>query len=423
MRVSRKKTIFYLVEIVLLVLVSIFIVVYARDYREEKRQNAVDNNGENEGKEKVFDLWYSYTGYEEYLKEVAARYEEKTGIKVRLTYYTTIDYLDKISSANASGNGPDLYLMSEESLQNAVLLGIAEQNINSGEYNSKEYTSKANEAITFVDKQYGYPLGFETTVFAANTVYVDAMPVTFDEVKSFADNFNNEEDTTHDYSSVTSILKWDISDIFYSYGFLGGYLNVGGEKGDNPTIIDVKNDNAVKAGEYYYSLAQYFYTDANSAKYSNIITDFASGKIIYTIASADIIKIIEEQELSVQLSVLPNLTDDLESKSISVTDMLMVNPFGDMKEEAREFSKMASHDMAEEMYQICGIIAARDIEYENNNINIFLDAYNKSVAMPKLMTTSDYWLKIGNVLTNIWNGSNVSETLSELYEELDTRIN
>lgn len=422
MSIFRNRKVRVIIEVCVLSVIAVLIILYAGNYKEEAKKNLSLSEENSESDQKVFDLWYSYTVYEPYLKEAAARYEEETGIKVRLTYYTTIDYLEKISNASTEGNGPDLFLMSEEELQNAVLLGIAEQNYDTDIYNEDNYTLKSMDSIEFVDRQYGYPLGFETTVFAANKTYVDEMPKTFNDVKTFADNFNNGDDS-HDYSNVTSILKWDISDVFYSYGFLGAYLNVGEENGDNPSEIDVNSENAVNAGKYYYSLAEYFYTEAASAEYDNVINEFFEGKIVYTIASADIIARISQSGMSVELSVLPNLTDELKSRAVSVTDIIMVNPFGDMKEEAREFAKLLTYDMAEEMYDICGVISTKKAEYDNSYIDIFLEAYEASVGMPKLMTTSDYWLQVNVAMTNIWNGSDVTEELNKLNTNLDARIN
>lgn len=419
---SRIKKI---LEIIILLGFTFVIILYAKNYKQDKEKE-LEAIGNEEQTEKVFDVWYTYTGYEPFLKEAALRYEEENGIKVRLTYYTTINYADKIRSASSEGKGPDLFIVPSDGIQNVVLLGIAEQNYYTDLYNEENYSAKSIDETTYVGKQYGYPMGFETTVFAANRTYIDEMPKTFDDIKIFADNFNNsgeEAEDAHDYSNVSSILKWDISDFLYNYGFMGKYLNVAGKYGDNPSIIDVNNENAVLAGQYYFSLSQYFFTEAASSKYSNVMNEFFEGKIIYTIASSDIIKRMSESELPIDISVLPNLTNDLESASVSKTDILMVNPFADMKEEAREFAKFVTFDMAQEMYDLCNIISTKNIVYDNENLNIFLKAYEKSATLPKLMTTSDYWLKVNNVLSNIWKGEDVSNQLNTLHDVFNNQIN
>lgn len=416
----------FIIEAVCLLLITFFIVIVAMDNKSLKKDETAEDSGN-----KVFDLWYSYTGYETYLKEAAKRYEAKTGVKVRLTYMTTLDYLDKIHELSSKGEGPDLFLMSEESLQNAILLGIVDQNFDDKLLSISNYGEKALDSITYADKKYGYPLGFETSVMVTNMDYTNKVPNSFDEIKNYADSFNNqqedeetkEEESSVDYSKVTDIFKHDVNKILLNYGFLGAYMNVGGPYGDNSEVIDVNNSKAIAAGEYYYSIAEYFYTELSEISYDDIMNDFFDGKIVYTLATTDVIQRIAQSDMNVKLSVFPKLSDTLNSKQASVTDIIMVNPYADMKDEANEFAKLLSYDMAEEMYDICGIISTRNIEYENENLNIFYDAYEMSTGFPKLMTTADYWLKVTNVMKNIWTGENVTEKLNELFESLDTRIN
>ena len=412
------------IQIIGFMIVAFIIISIAKSHSEESKESEKETETETEiqtqlteEREKVFEVWYSYTKYEPYLKKMAEEFEAETGIKVKLTYYTSIDYLNKISARSMDGNGPDIFLISEDNLQNAVLLGIAEQNT---ELSGDDYLEKAIQATVYDGKNYGYPLGFETSVFVANKKYVKKMPKTFDEVKEFADNFNGEDNDK--YADVSSILKWDVSNALYSYGFLGNYLNLGGENGDNEAVVDVNNKNAIKAGKYFYSLAEYFYTDVTKTQYNKILNEFSKGKIIYTIASADVIDIIKKNELSVFMSPLPALTEELGTKALSVTDIFMINPFADQKEEARQFAKYVTNDKADKMYENCRIISAKNTTYENEYLNSFVQAYEQSANMPKLMTTSDYWLKISNLVTDIWNGESVKEMLNSLNEELIERL-
>ena len=302
---------------------------------------------------------------------------------------------------------------------------MTEQNYEDSNVNEDNYLNKSINSITFNKKQYGYPLGFQTAVMAVNMAYVDELPHTFDDIKVFADNFNSEDsDNSHDYSNVESILKWDVKPVEFTYGFLGAYLNVGGEFGDDGAVLDVNSENAIKAGEYFYSLAQYFYMDIDNISYDSVFDDFVNGKIIYTIADTDILKKLNESQVNAELITLPELTDELETKELSTTSILFVNPYADMKEEARDFAGFISYDMADEMYDITGtVISAKKTTYDNKYINSFVEAYEQSVGMPKLMNISDYWIKASAVMEKIWKGSNVSEVLDSFEDELNQRMN
>ncbi len=409
------------VGLIVIILLTVVFINVADKYKKDKISE--DEKNADDAEETTIDIWYTYKGYESYLKELAAQYEKECGCKVRLTYYTSINYLDKISEASKNGNGPDLFIVSSEHLQNAVLLGIAEQNNYPDIFTTDNFYTKAIDNMTYLNKKYGYPLGFDTSVLLYNKKFVNTVPTSFDEIEEFANNFNNtEEDTNQEFANIEAILRWDVSDFMYNYGFFGSYFSIGGSYGDDPKELSMNNDNAIAAGEYYKSLSQYFYAEISSSNYLLIIDDFLNEKIVYTIASSDIISKLSDREEAIGMMILPSLTNELDTSAISVTDLAIVNPFGDMKDEARKFAKMITFDKAEEMYEKCNIISTKRIDYDNSYINIFTGAYDKSSSLPKLMTTTDYWLKVNNVMYNIWNGNDVKTELDKLNSELDIQM-
>lgn len=420
---SRERIASIAAQAVILAAIAVIIIVIAGAYRDNEKKDTI--NEENKKSVREFDLWYTDKEYGPYLNEAAARYEEKTGIKVNIVYCTAIDYLENISEANKNGNGPDLFIDSEENMQKVVYLGLARENYEDSIVNKENFLEKSLKSITFNKKQYGYPLGFQTSVMAVNMDYTDTMPATFDDIKVFADNFNSEEsENSQSHANVENILKWDMKPIEFSYGFLGAYLNVGGEYGDDGNALDVNSENAVKAGNYFYSLAQYFYMDIDSISYESVLDDFLTGKIVYTIADADIVKKLNESETNVELITLPKLTEELETKELSLTSVLFINPFADMRDEAVDFAEFISYGMADEMYDITGkVISSRRMTYENKYLNSFVEAYENSAGMPKLMCISDYWIKAAMVTEKIWNGSSVQEILNSFQEELSQRMN
>lgn len=43
-------------------------------------------------------------------------------------------------------------------------------------------------------------------------------------------------------SSISSVFTCDLQDIFYNYGYLGAYLDIGGGSGDDRSVIFDIND-------------------------------------------------------------------------------------------------------------------------------------------------------------------------------------
>lgn len=421
MRRTAKEIMFYLLQVLFLAVVAI-VVIFAGKERVKERERQMKIMSEKTDIIKVFDVWYTDKGYERYLNDMALRYEAETGVKVNLIYCSGMDYFDEISAANVSGNGPDLYLMDEKNLQTVVLLGIAEQNTDTV-VNEENYFKKAIKTITYGDKLYGYPMGFDTCVFATNTDYASEVPNTFDEIKNFAANFDATAEGDK-YINVSSILKWDISDVMYNYPFVGDSINVGGENRDNPEIIDIHNSKAVYALNYYNSLSNYFHIDAAEASYEQTVNELLNGQIVYTIVSADFVKSLEDSKVkNIKLSTIPDMTSGFETRALSMTDILMVNPFTDMKKEASEFARFVSYSHSEEMYEYTGNIATKKWLYANSNLNMFATAYEESVGFPKLMTTGDYWLILNNMLGKVWvDGSDTSNELYNMQKEIEERL-
>ena len=48
--------------------------------------------------------------------------------------------------------------------------------------------------------------------------------------------------------------------------------------------------------------------------------------------------------------------------------------------------------------------------------------YEKSIPIPKMMETSNFWVQLEIAYTNIWDGNNVNETLKALSEQIKGQL-
>ena len=78
-----------------------------------------------------------------------------------------------------------------------------------------------------------------------------ALPDTIDDILAFAYEYDAPE-------QVEAVFKWDVSDIFYNYFFVGDAIDVGGANGDKAGSIDIYNENAIKSMRVYQDLNQFF---------------------------------------------------------------------------------------------------------------------------------------------------------------------
>ena len=182
--------------------------------------------------------------------------------------------------------------------------------------------------------------GSETAVPDENMVaaYVEEiLPKTINDILSFADEYDAPE-------QVEAIFKWDVSDIFYNYFFVGNYIDVGGSAGDRSDSINIYNEDAIRCMRVYQNLNQFFSIDTVEISYNDILQDFIDGKIVYTVVTTDALEKIEEAKENGEFqyeygtSLIPDVNEELISRSLSETQCLIVNLYSTNKDMANDFA-------------------------------------------------------------------------------------
>lgn len=248
------------------------------------------------------------------------------------------------------------------------------------------------------------------------------IPSTIDDIKDFANYYDAPE-------AVEAVFKWDVSDIFYNYFFIGNYVSIGGDNGDNGMLFNVYNDQAVEALKVYQGLNNFFSIDAKEVTYDKILQEFIDGKTVFTVATTDAVSRIAEAKregkfnFEYGISVLPDVSRTLKSRGLSVTTAAVVNGYSENKEAANDFASYISYEKGQELYRLAGKISCkRECVYENNEIYNIMNEYEKSVPLPKMIDTQDYWVRLEIAFTDIWNGADPDETLKNLSDTLASQV-
>ena len=249
------------------------------------------------------------------------------------------------------------------------------------------------------------------------------VPDSIEEILNFADEYDAPE-------NVDSIFKWDVSDIFYNYFFAGDSIRIGGAAGDNPDIIDIYNENTIRCLNIYQDLNQFFSIDADTTTYAGVMQEFIDGKIIFTLATTDAVETLEEAKAEERfaydygVALIPDLTDELAAKEVSVTSCIAINGYSDKKEAAGTFARYICVDYSDSMYSRTGKAAARsDIWHGENVVFNTIDlAYALSVPMPKVVESSNFWVELEMCFTNIWLGDDANLTLKKLSEQIKEQV-
>lgn len=224
-------------------------------------------------KKETIHLWYTDDAITDYLSSKTLDFYNQTDIRVDIRLVSGLEYLEAINKAslNDGEETPDVYIITNDSLEKAYLSGLAvELDESVPIYKPSEYSQAAKNAVTYDNKYVGCPFYFETSALLYNKTYLeqiaadanssssetdaegaegadaeqknieaeDLIPTSIADILNFADLYSAPE-------NVEYFFRWDVSDIFYNYFFIGNYISVGGDAGDDKNDIDIYNTESI----------------------------------------------------------------------------------------------------------------------------------------------------------------------------------
>ncbi|MCR5418785.1 MAG: extracellular solute-binding protein [Lachnospiraceae bacterium] len=422
-------------------------------------------------------LWYTDEGMEDYLQRQAQKYNaQHEDIRLLPIKVAQTNYLEHIYEASVEGEDcPDLYLTTNDTLEKAYLSGIASETGREDEIRAS-FPEVAQNAVTYHGRTVAFPLYYETALFFYNKTYLEQMakmhnealqdtleaeaamaeteamleagldpeeqaaaqesetpeaeevtaddlvPGSFEDILNLANDYDAPE-------GMEGILKWDVTDVFYNYFFAGKYIQLGGEMGDDPSILDLQNPNSVACMEVYQALKPFFSIEAKDSDYDTILQEFIDGKILFTIATTDAIAKLDQAKAdgSFQgeygLCLLPDLSSALGSRGLSVTQVVAVNGFSDHADLAADAAAFLSMEAGEDMYNATSHYPANTAASgEDETAKTCFEAYEKSVSLPKIMEASNFWMQLEITMTGIWEGDEANEAMEKLQGQMSSQL-
>ena len=412
------------------------------------RYNSLRDRVENTGEAVELTIWYTDAKLNTFMLDAAEEYKEKTGITVNAQLISAVDYIETISDATfIKENGPDLFVAGSDLLQKALYAGIVDDHVSYSEAEKDNIPQKAFDAATCDGKLIGYPFYFESCFLLYNQYYAEDWPRSVDQILEYADAF----EATSTTEKVQSIFKWDVSDIFYNYFFIGNYVGLGGVNGDDKAQLSLSEGNVIKSLEYYQSLNEFFAIDEETVHNEDVIQEFIDGKIVFTIAKTDAIARLDQaiaegkvpeykleatrdeegneippREVDCFYGVgdIPNLSEELITRGLSVTNSIVVNNYSANRAYANDFAHYVSYERAEQLYEqtgkvsVCKSVTAGDANWERIMVQ-----YAGSVEIPKIIEMSNYWILMEIAFANIWNGADIMTEIGNVVAQMNMQLN
>lgn len=404
-------------------------------------------------------FWYTDEAMTNFVNSAAVSFGEREKVHVIPVLASNSEYLKALNQASIREEQlPDVYMISHDNLEKAYLAGLASEIDDVGNVCTAEhFPAAALSAVEYKGKKVAYPLSFNTSALVYNVDYLrewarqtalneltqtgedddpgagpedvsvdeaalearaeeifqHAVPDTVSDILTIADTF--------DLPEGVEVMKWDVSDIFYNYWIVGNYMEVGGDAGDDVTRISVNNPNIISCLEVYQALNQFFFIEADKIDYESVMQDFMDGKIVFTIATTDVVARLkaasEEGTLNFEygISMMPAVSDELESRSMSVTGAIAVNGYSRKKELANRFAAYLVSDCAGSLYERTGKVSTNlSAEADNGALQIFKQEYARSMPLPKMKETGNYWMLLERLFAKVWNGADITAYVQEM---------
>ena len=354
-------------------------------------------------------LWYTKESDLPFLQESKKQIKQKYGVEVKLVLKDSVNYYEEIVEKSNTEEAPDLYLITNDKLKKYESAGLIEDNrFFSKEFLDKEYASVAVDAMTYESVQYGYPVYGETNLFLYDGIVVKEPVKTFDEILDFAENFEDD-------SNQKTILQWDVSNEMINYMFFTDQVVIKGEKGDNPDQMDMGNASIKKGLEYFQSLSNFLSIPVEKSSEEGVRKALSQEKVVFAICQGDYLKELENSKSNYKIGRLPDLTDSLKTKGISVTTLAAVNPLSKNSDSANLVASYMSYQMAKEQYQHTNQLGLvenidRKSEYEQQAY----EQYKETTPIAKTLDMGNFWIQADIMFQNIYKGNSVEKELKEL---------
>ncbi len=435
-------------------------------------------------KETIY-CWYSDEALSGYINAAAVSFGEQNKVRVIPVLTSDSEYLEAVNQETLhSAQIPDIYLLSSDSLEKAYLAGLATKVPDTeGICDTDHFSQAALAAVTYDDKIIGYPVYFDTSALVYNEDYLrtwatqqaekelsgssdndepvgegeeiieeDSLPedqttdqVTADEatvnalaeqyfakaLPSTVDDLLNIADTFDAPEGVEGVMKWDVNNIFYNYWIVGNYMIVGGDPGDDRNDININNPETIQCLEVYKALNQFFFIESDTVTYDSVIQDFIDGKTMFTIGTTDVVKRLEDAKADGSLTFnygiarMPDVSAELQSRSLSVTGAAVINGYSEHKELADRFAAYLSEEYADGLYERSGKMPASIHAAENADngaLTIFADEYADSVSLPKMLETGNFWMQLEVLFSKVWNGEDVTTLVQQLADNMSQQL-
>ena len=337
--------------------------------------------------------WYTGAENRAFFEKCADDFEKETGIAVTVKEQSSLNYFSEIYEAvKAEGEAPDVYLLEADGLEQAYYCQLTEENQCKDMY-KEGWAENAIEASRCEGNMYGYPLYFNTGMFAYRTDYFETAPATIQEMIDYSVEHEPGE-------GVEKLLEWNLSDGFYNFPFFGAAIQW--QEEEMGTIGWTCEEETYEACRTFFgNLTAAIELDEDTISSTSVVEDFKNGKTVAVFLDSD--DMTELCEECCQIAGLPNLNEELPMVPVAKTTLLCVNAMSEKKDAAGEFATYVSREEIGKLTELTGHIPVCENALSTKEEKLAYAQYEEAVLEPDALNATDFWVKFQNEVLKIWN--------------------
>lgn len=355
---------------------------------EKKSMERIEKQGE-----EPLICWYTGAENRIFFETCADDFEKETGIAVLVKEQPSLNYFSEVyETVKKDGEAPDVYLLEADGLEQAYFCQLLEENSCKDMYKSG-WAENAIKASECEGNMYGYPLYFNTCMFACRTDYFETAPATIQEMIDYSVEHEPGE-------GVEKLLEWNLSDGFYNFPFFG--TAVQWQKEEMGTIDwNYQEDTYEACKEFFGNLTAAIELDENTVTGSSVVKDFKDGKTVAVFFDSDDVAQICGKNC--KITRLPKLNEELPMIPAAKTTLLCVSGMSEQKAAAAGFAEYVSREEIDKLAELTGHIPVyKEVLTTEEQNQAFLQ-YEDAVLEPDALNATDFWVKFQNEVLQIWN--------------------
>lgn len=340
----------------------------------------------------------------EHTKKMAKKFEEETGIKVKVQAVTQLEQQDKLLLDGPAGKGADLVTWPHDNNGEAVLKGLI-QPLEVDDETVSQFTDASIQAMTVEGKLYGLPRVTESIALFYNKEILEEAPGSFEELIAFAEEYTDPKKKQYG-------LLFEGENFYYNYFLFnskGAYI-FSDENGTYDTEdIGLNNEGALEAAETLKEIYDKKLIPLN-LKGDNVNGLFKEGKAAAVINGPWAVRDYQSADIDFGVVPIPQV-DGQDPKTFVGVKGLYLSAYSEHPYWATELMKfLTSKDALKERFADTGEIPPHvelledPVIKDDAIVSAFAQQAENAVPMPNVPEMYQVWEPMQNAVTFIANG-------------------